>query len=113
GPSMLPYFGTYGIILSDNLSKRFREFKPGDVVICKSPEVPNRQVMKRIIGMPGDSICKDPTAEEREYLTVPRGHIWVGGDNLSMSKDSRTYGPVPLAMVKGRVLAKVLLLHLE
>lgn len=29
------------------------------------------------------------------------------GDNLPESRDSRTYGPVPLALIKGKVIAKV------
>ncbi|CAN0578941.1 unnamed protein product, partial [Ectocarpus sp. 12 AP-2014] len=38
---------------------------------------------------------------------VPQGHVWLEGDNLSNSSDSRTYGPIPLAMVRGRVFFKV------
>jgi hypothetical protein len=38
---------------------------------------------------------------------VPTGHIWIQGDNPTHSLDSRQYGPVPLALVKGRVLAQV------
>lgn len=38
---------------------------------------------------------------------VPEGHCWVLGDNLPYSRDSRFYGPLPLALIKGKVLAKV------
>lgn len=38
---------------------------------------------------------------------VPQGHVWLEGDNASNSTDSRAYGPVPLAMVRGRVFLKV------
>lgn len=37
---------------------------------------------------------------------MPEGHCWVLGDNLTESRDSRTYGPVPLGLVKGKVVAK-------
>jgi inner membrane protease subunit 1 len=37
---------------------------------------------------------------------VPKGHMWVTGDNLPHSVDSRRYGPIPLAMVNGKILAK-------
>jgi mitochondrial inner membrane protease subunit 1 len=37
-------------------------------------------------------------------LVVPPGHVWVQGDNLAVSRDSREYGPVPLGTVRGRVL---------
>lgn len=38
---------------------------------------------------------------------VPQGHVWLEGDNADNSTDSRTYGPVPLSMVRGRVFFKV------
>ena len=40
--------------------------------------------------------------EEPEMIQVPEGHIWVEGDNLAWSRDSRFYGAVPMALVKGR-----------
>jgi mitochondrial inner membrane protease subunit 1 len=42
-----------------------------------------------------------------DHVRIPRGHVWLSGDNLSNSTDSRAYGPVPLALVKGKVLARV------
>ena len=44
---------------------------------------------------------------EGKFIKVPKGYVWIVGDNLSNSTDSRHYGPVPLAMVKGKVLARV------
>ena len=38
---------------------------------------------------------------------VPAGHVWLEGDNPSNSLDSRYYGPVPLALLQGRIVAKV------
>lgn len=38
---------------------------------------------------------------------VPPGHMWVTGDNLPHSTDSRVYGPIPLAMVSGKVVARL------
>ena len=38
---------------------------------------------------------------------VPLGHCWVLGDNLPESRDSRMYGPIPLALIKGKVIARV------
>lgn len=40
-------------------------------------------------------------------MRVPKGHVWVCGDNLTASRDSRVYGPVPIGLVKGRIVAKV------
>jgi inner membrane protease subunit 1 len=44
---------------------------------------------------------------EGEWVRVPKGHVWLQGDNMSNSTDSRMYGPVPLAIVKGKVIARV------
>ena len=38
-------------------------------------------------------------------MQVPEGHCWVNGDNLDASRDSRIFGPLPLALVRGKVLA--------
>lgn len=38
---------------------------------------------------------------------VPEGHCWMGGDNIPESIDSKVYGPVPLALIRGKILARV------
>ena len=38
---------------------------------------------------------------------MPDGHCWLLGDNLPDSRDSRVYGPVPLALIKGKVIARL------
>jgi hypothetical protein len=40
-------------------------------------------------------------------IVVPDGHVWLQGDNESNSTDSRHYGPVPEALVKGIVIARI------
>mmetsp|Transcript_43734 Transcript_43734/g.85819 ORF Transcript_43734/g.85819 Transcript_43734/m.85819 type:complete len:169 (-) Transcript_43734:119-625(-) len=40
-------------------------------------------------------------------VRVPSGHLWLEGDNPDNSTDSRTYGPVPAALVRGTVVAKL------
>ncbi|KAG2177280.1 hypothetical protein INT43_007937 [Umbelopsis isabellina] len=129
GPSMLPTFNMDGdIVAIEHLSKKFKKLTVGDVVVCISPVNPGRAVCKRILGMvtemyikAGDHVCEDPTLVEKErkyidvsaYLfaftidAVPDGHVWLSGDNLSNSNDSRTYGPVPYGLIRGRVFARV------
>jgi mitochondrial inner membrane protease subunit 1 len=41
------------------------------------------------------------------HHVVPQGHVWLQGDNLNNSTDSRSYGAVPLALVRGRVFYKM------
>ena len=38
---------------------------------------------------------------------IPEGHCWIAGDNAPASRDSRDYGPIPLALVKGKVIARI------
>lgn len=48
---MLPYFDMEGIVGVEHITQRFRELRIGDVIVCTSPAVPGRAVLKRIIGM--------------------------------------------------------------
>lgn len=43
-----------------------------------------------------------------EVIRVPEGHCWVEGDNLEWSRDSRLFGPLPLGLVKSKVVAVIL-----
>lgn len=47
------------------------------------------------------------TAAFGDGLQVPPGHVWLQGDNTLNSTDSRHYGPVPYALIKGRAILKV------
>jgi inner membrane protease subunit 1 len=114
----LPYF------LSSPLVPFAHPFGRGDLVIASHPLLPERTVGKRIIAMGGDTVEVNPgglrqgriptSAEgakggtsDGEYLRVPPGHVWLQGDNLSNSTDSRDYGPVPLALLLARVEGRV------
>ncbi|EEB88297.1 hypothetical protein MPER_13940 [Moniliophthora perniciosa FA553] len=113
GPSMLPTFANEGeIVIEDRLTYRLwpESLARGDLVVLTSPIDPTMKICKRVLGLPGDIICVDPTGEKApstEHVLVPRGHIWISGDNAVYSRDSRDYGPVPMALIQGRVYARV------
>ena len=49
---------------------------------------------------------KRPDLNPQGVVQVPDGHVWLQGDNLPNSTDSRHYGPVPLALIRGKVFYK-------
>lgn len=113
GPSMLPTFAHDGEIVIENRLTHWlfpNRLCRGDLVILPSPIEPERIICKRILGMPGDVVCVDPTGElapSTEHVSVPKGHVWLSGDNAAYSRDSRTYGPVPMSLIQGRLYARV------
>uniref|UniRef100_A0A671DIH3 Peptidase S26 domain-containing protein n=1 Tax=Rhinolophus ferrumequinum TaxID=59479 RepID=A0A671DIH3_RHIFE len=43
--------------------------------------------------------------KSRSY--VPTGHVWLEGDTLQNSTDSRYYGPIPYGLIRGRIFFKI------
>lgn len=113
GPSMIPTLATSGeLVLEDRLTPRFflDRIQRGDLVILKSPIMPERIVCKRVIGLPGDIVCVDPTGEyapSTEHVVIPKGHIWISGDNAPFSRDSRRYGPVSMSLIQSKLVLRV------
>lgn len=113
------------MILYSSLHRRGRKIQVGDVITYTHPMFPQQQACKRVIGMPGDFVSvvtpgrkeDDVYAQDvddkwarvkEEVIRVPEGHCWVQGDNLEWSRDSRLFGPLPLGLVKAKVLAVIL-----
>jgi signal peptidase I len=103
-----------------------RELRRGDVVVFKWPREPEVDYIKRVIGLPGDTIAvrqgilyrngeliEEPFVQE-EYrraniknygpVTVKDGHYFMMGDHRNESSDSRVWGEVPRSLIKGRAL---------
>ncbi|MBA0603071.1 hypothetical protein Gorai_003230 [Gossypium raimondii] len=40
-------------------------------------------------------------------MFVPKGHVWIQGDNLYVSRDSRHFGPLPYGLIEGKVFMRV------
>ncbi|ROT38898.1 LexA/Signal peptidase [Sodiomyces alkalinus F11] len=109
GSSMLPTFSVYGdYLLVSKYYRRGRDLHVGDLVFYDIPIFRRAQGVKRIMGLPGDYVLHgDPDTGSQVMIQVPQGHCWITGDNLESSRDSRVFGPLPLALVRGKVLAKI------
>lgn len=60
----------------------------------------NGNNLASLVGDDGEN--DDSEWEEPEMIQVPEGHVWVEGDNLAWSRDSRVFGAVPMALIRGR-----------
>ena len=118
GPSMYPTFNTRGdVVLVEQVSRLRRNLQPGDVVISVCPYEPKKMICKRLTALEGQRVdvrrLHGPFGQENTFIRgkdtveVPRGHVWIQGDNLQNSTDSRYYGPVPYSLLRGRVFYKV------
>lgn len=67
----------------------------GQIVVIEHPTRPGFEIVKRVIGVPGDAVPDGPVLGPDEY--------WVEGDNPVRSTDSRQYGAVRADRVKARV----------
>lgn len=91
------------VLFTEYLSPRLSSLHAGDIVVATKPTNPRVSILKRIRGMPGDTIWVHPSHSRMPIqITLPPGHVWLEGDNHHQSTDSRHYGPVPLALIRGR-----------
>lgn len=127
GKSMEPNFHNGEYILTDKISYRLHSPNRGDVIVFHSPQDERVDFIKRIIGVPGDSIkvasghiylngqkltenyVNDPGQvlagrflRENTEITVPSGEYFVMGDNRNHSSDSREWGLVSTGGIVGR-----------
>ncbi len=132
GQSMSPSFETGDYLIVDEISYRFQEPKRGEVIVFKNPLNPRQRFIKRIIGLPGETIkfkegkiiISNKNGEfildESSYLppyvmteprtfesiTLKENEYFVLGDNRKDSADSRIFGPVPRKYIIGRVIIR-------
>lgn len=125
GESMSPTFHDGGRVIL-NGAYRFQSAHFGDVVVFNPPYASDKPYIKRVIGLPGDTIdirdgvvYRNGEALDEGYingasttcfhvphctLTVPEGMVYVLGDNRPNSSDSRVFGPVSKDAILGEVL---------
>ncbi|GFP97452.1 mitochondrial inner membrane protease subunit 1 [Phtheirospermum japonicum] len=90
---MLPTLNFSGdIFLVEKLSHRLGRVGPGNVILVRSPKNPMETITKRVLGVEGDTMgfLADPSRSDLSTsLVVPKGHVWIQGDNIYSSNDSR------------------------
>ncbi|KAF1976698.1 LexA/Signal peptidase [Bimuria novae-zelandiae CBS 107.79] len=77
----------------------------GDIITFWKPHRRGEISIKRVIGVEGDTVYPHrgyACDEEKGKVVVPRGHVWVEGDNWRRSYDSCDFGPVSLGLVDGK-----------
>ena len=124
GRSMVPTFddGQRVVVL-----KLFSDIQRGDIVIFSSQDDPGKDLIKRVIALPGERIqirkgivringkvLKEGYLEDKDYglydaeidEEVGLGQLYVLGDNRDDSHDSRRFGSVSEESLKGKVVVR-------
>jgi len=126
GASMEPNFYDHEYLIIDEISYRFHSPARGDIVVFKYPKDPSQYFIKRIIGLPGETVeikgnqiyiyqgNKKYLLDETSYLsplarmqgeykwTLGPTEYYVLGDNRQYSLDSRIFGPIDRSLIIGR-----------
>ena len=122
GDSMEPNFHDGQYLLINKLAYRFGEPQRGDAVVFRFPRDPSRDFIKRVIGLPGETIevrggqvfadgvlLDEPYRPNGgHYDAGPRilgpDEVYVLGDNRDHSSDSHQWGPLALNHVIGKAV---------
>lgn len=119
GDSMVPNFIDGELLLTEKVSYRFSKPKRGDVIVFRAPTPQKVDFIKRIVGLPGETIkiedgivyvngqkLEEPYETQKTdgsvSITVPKEEYFVLGDNRRASSDSRVFGPIEKKSIKGR-----------
>lgn len=132
GQSMEPGLQDGNYLIVDELSYRFRQPARGEVIVFHYPFSPSQRYIKRIIGLPGETVeIKDNAVrvfsadgreiflKENSYLSADSQTLggvrvilgekeyFVLGDNRLFSSDSRSWGILPRDKIVGRALLRL------
>ena len=133
GSSMLPNFHNGDYLIIDRLSYITGSPARGDVIVLKYPKDTSQFFIKRIIGLPGETVklaqgkvvvinkdhpegfqLNEPylsspieTFGKTDPTTLGSGEFFVLGDNRVASSDSRVWGILPRDDIVGRVWARI------
>jgi signal peptidase I len=126
GTSMLPRLENDERIFVNKFEYNFSNIQRGDIVVFWYPDDPSKSFIKRVIGLPGESVRMDQQGHlyingrivEEPYLSDERNryprvipeqvvraaHYFVMGDNRDASNDSRQWGLVPEKYIYGKAM---------
>lgn len=126
GTSMLPHLENDERIFVNEFIYSFKPIERGDIVVFWYPDDPSKSFIKRVIGLPGESIRMDQSGQlyidgqqvAEPYLSpeknrTPRAipetvikqhYYYVMGDNRDASNDSRAWGLVPEKYIYGKAM---------
>ncbi|MDO8604398.1 MAG: signal peptidase I [bacterium] len=131
GASMDPTFHDKQYLIVDELSYHLSDPARGDVAIFKYPKNPKQYFIKRVIGLPGETVLIDSTGKvfiknaegkvvatlTEPYVAFPRDgsleralkddEYFMMGDNRAGSFDSRSWGPVDREFFVGRAFLRL------
>ncbi|OGI68376.1 signal peptidase I [Candidatus Nomurabacteria bacterium RIFCSPHIGHO2_01_FULL_42_15] len=131
GSSMIPTFENGNYLIIDKISYRISDPKRDDVVVFRYPKDPNKFFIKRIIGLPNETIeikgsvvtikndehkdgfvLEEPfvknTANNNLVVELKDDEFFVMGDNRSGSSDSRYWGAVKKELLTGKAFLRLL-----
>ncbi|MDR7870194.1 MAG: signal peptidase I [Tissierellaceae bacterium] len=124
GNSMHPTLHEKDRLFANKVPLYFSGPNRGDIIVLEAPDDPNKDYIKRVIGIAGDKVqiidgkvylndelLEEDYIEEDSYTfiynldtwIVPEGQVFVLGDNRDegASKDSRYFGCISIDLVKG------------
>jgi signal peptidase I len=127
GQSMEPTLHNNEWVMLDKVSYMLHSPQRGDIIVFKYPQNPTQDYIKRVIGVAGDHVLvadghvyvngrqlsESYIADPPDYsqaqcsycdVVVPKGYLYVLGDNRDNSSDSHVWGFVPLGNVVGRAM---------
>ena len=138
GASMETTFETGQYLIVDQLTYHLQDPQRGQVIIFKYPKDTTKYFIKRVIGLPGETVELSGTSviihnkdhpdgfklnepyissqyEKEDYRTIgplPAGQYFVMGDNRLQSSDSRAWGTVPRDLIIGTPFLRLFPLNL-
>lgn len=133
GASMQPTFDTGDYLIIDQLTYRFEQPQRKDVVVFRYPSDPSKFFIKRIIGLPGETVSingssvtitndshpngftlsepyvrENNTQHDEVTTTLEEGEYFVLGDNRKSSSDSRVWGELPGRFLVGEAFLQLI-----